>query len=412
MGINMANFIFLTNQYLPSPGATGLCVHQLAKNLVGVGNNVWVICYETKNMDLIYDGVNILPVKTPFYLENKPNEFKLLKILRRLCSLGCKLFHLNNYPLRSSALVKRYIKTVESILNKMDKVVLVSSYTPLEACIANARLKEKYANKVKSVIYSTDTLSNEMGEDGILSAEYRSTHGYKWEQYLFDRCDLALIMECHKQHYYSDLFKDYYSKFRIVNFPFMEPIKTQNESFDVKNKCPDTMILVYAGTMYRKLRNPEFLLSLLINLSHRIKIKAFFLGGGDCEDILVKAEYESHGAIEYLGMQPHAVAMQYILSADILLSVGNQESPMAPSKIYEYMSTGKPIIHTFTYEKDPCIEPLKRYENALILDQSKGISDKDMDEFISNLSEYEYDSVANKFISSTPDYSTNFLLEL
>ena len=122
-----------------------------------------------------------------------------------------------------------------------------------------------------------------------------------------------------------------------------------------------------------------------------------------------KAEIDSNGAVKYLGMQPHDTAIQYIASADVLLSIGNVESPMAPSKIYEYMATGKPIIHTYTYEKDPCIEPLNKYGNSLILkNDDKNALEKAMI-FINQITILNYEEVRSKFLTSTPYYSADLI---
>ena len=60
------NFIFLTNQYLPKPGATGLCVHQLAKELAK-DNNVWTVCYKDEDDRKAFDNVNIIKIKVRYF---------------------------------------------------------------------------------------------------------------------------------------------------------------------------------------------------------------------------------------------------------------------------------------------------------------------------------------------------------
>ena len=41
----MKQYIFLTNQYLPKPGATGMCVHNVATELAKRGESVATVCY-------------------------------------------------------------------------------------------------------------------------------------------------------------------------------------------------------------------------------------------------------------------------------------------------------------------------------------------------------------------------------
>lgn len=402
----MNTYIFLTNQYLPKPGATGVCVHQLAKYLASEGNEVFTVCYEGNEPMDCCDGVKIIRVRPPVYLQEKRNTSPIAAKLQHMESLTSKLLHITDYPLRSRTLVHRFEKAIEALMKNRSDVKIIASYTPLEAVIAAAQVKKKYGDAVKAVYYSTDTLSNEQGEDGILPASYRQECGIRWEKKLFSVYDLILIMECHKEHYFSDAFKPYWEKMRVVNFPLLVKI-TQGEC-KTKEHSGKTR-LVYAGTLYRKLRNPSFLLSILTALSREMDFEAIFLGSGDCEDILEKAEIDSRNAIRFLGMRPHEEALEYIDSADVLLSIGNAESPMAPSKIFEYMATGKPILHTYTYEKDPCLEPLRKYGNALIIKEDDKFDMNQLQAFVAAPKVVDFRTVAQIFRTSIPEYTTSLI---
>ena len=403
----MENFVFLTNQYLPKPGATGLCVHQLAKNLAAKGKNVYTICYEDEDEEKQYDGVKIIKIKIPSFLNDNQSASNIKRKYQYCMSLFSKLIHLHRYPLRSVKLVFNYIKEVDKIVSEQGKVTIVASYTPLEAVVAAMKIKKRYPSEVKIIYYSTDTLSNEQSDDGILSRKYRTRLGINWEKKLFKAFDKILIMECHKDHYYSDIFEEFKEKFSIVNFPLFEKV----DNCHSEGKSDNTKIrLVYAGTLYQKLRNPFFLNTILIGVAKELEIESFFLGGGDCEEIMEKAEIESSNSIKYLGMKPYDIAKKYISSADVLLSIGNVESPMAPSKIYEYMATGKPIIHTYTYDKDPCIEPLLQYGNALLLKYDDEDAIKKALDFINKRRFIRYEEVEKIFIKSTPSYTIDVIL--
>lgn len=85
---------------------------------------------------------------------------------------------------------------------------------------------------------------------------------------------------------------------------------------------------------------------------------------------------------------------------------------MAPSKIYEYMSTGKPIIHTYTWEKDPCIEPLMKYGNALLLNEKEEVDVNSICKFIEDSYIIPYSDVKAKFMSATPEYTADLICNL
>lgn len=399
----MGKYIFLTGLYLPKPGATGMCVHQLAKEAAKRGHDVTTICYEDGDETSEFDDVKVIKIPIPGFLrENRVNSAFVNRV-NQIRSILSKLIHIREYPLRSLSVVKCYCNELEKLIVE-GETTIVASVNPLEAVIAADRIKHRYGDKVKTVYYCADTLSNEKGDSGILPAEYRTKCGLRWEKKLFSSFDLIMIMECHKEHYYGDYFSAFKSKMKIVNFPLLSRVNATRS-----NTEGEKVKFVYAGSLYKQLRNPQYLCDVLVILSQEIDMGCVFLGGGDCSPIINSANSNSNGAIRYIGMQPHSVAMQLIYDADILLSIGNAESPMAPSKIYEYMSTGKPIIHTYTYDRDPCIEPLKKYGNAMLLKDGDSDGIEKIRAFVSNRKQLKFEDVKKNFESSTPGYSVDLI---
>lgn len=405
----MQNYIFMTNYYLPKPGATGMCVHQVAKELAKY-DNVFTICYrdegEIKNFKV--DNVKVIKIEIPEYLKNIDIQNKKLQKIRYFQSVLRKLFYIYRYPLRSDSLVNNYYLAASQIIERVDKVTVIASYTPLEAVLAAYKLKKTYKEKVKIVYYSTDTLSNEQGNNGVLPVTFREKCGIRWERKLFSLYDKIFIMECHKNYYLSKKYDIFRKKMEIVNFPLLSKFnKIEKEKKNLK-----IISFVYIGTFYKTLRNPKFMCECLINFGKERDIKVDILGGGDCNDILNRAVEESNNFIMFHGMQPHEKAMEFIYLADVLLSVGNAESPMAPSKIYEYMSTGKPIIHIYTYDKDPCLIPLERYGNSLLIKEGDIESVDKIKRFLENYKILNYEEIEKIFLTSTPQYTANILKKL
>jgi TPP-dependent 2-oxoacid decarboxylase len=59
-----------------------------------------------------------------------------------------------------------------------------------------------------------------------------------------------------------------------------------------------------------------------------------------------------------------------VRSADILVNIGEAKGKQVSSKIFEYMSTGKPIIHLAYVEDDAVSKILEKYPLALCLVQN------------------------------------------
>lgn len=108
-------------------------------------------------------------------------------------------------------------------------------------------------------------------------------------------------------------------------------------------------------------------------------------------------------------MQPHKIANEYISSASVLLSIGNSESPMAPSKIYEYMATGKPIIHFYSWDNDPCLEPLRKYGNSILVKENDNINKINIVNFLKHTNVLDYEKVRKTFITSTSEYTAKII---
>ena len=300
----MGKYIFLTGLYLPKPGATGMCVHQLAKEAVKRGHSVTTICYADGTEQESFDGVMVIKIQAPSYLQENMASSSLVKKINRVRSICSKLIHIRNYPLRSLTLVKSYYNAISGLLKESKEATIVASVNPLEAVIAAERYKKDNPDKVRIIYYCADTLSNEKGDSGLLSADYRTKCGIKWEKRLFSEFDKVFIMECHKNHYFDEAFEQFISKMEVVNFPLFTKLNIETKS--AKN---GKTTFVYAGTLYRELRNPSYLCETLIQLSNELPIEVNFLGSGDCDDILDEASQRTNGAIKRLGMQPHNIVM-------------------------------------------------------------------------------------------------------
>ena len=97
-------------------------------------------------------------------------------------------------------------------------------------------------------------------------------------------------------------------------------------------------------------------------------------------------------------------------SVHCLLSIGNLNTTQMPSKVIEYISTGKPVIHVSEIENDPVKNIAKNFNNLFIL--SEETSKKD---FFNQLNEY-YDNInsfkKDYFVKNYTAYSIAKILDL
>jgi hypothetical protein len=113
-----------------------------------------------------------------------------------------------------------------------------------------------------------------------------------------------------------------------------------------------------------------------------------------------------HGAVS------HDAALAAQVNADILISMGVKGTVFIAAKIFEYMSTGKPIIHFFSDDFDPNVPYYKEYRNAVCINVNDAI--KQNSEKIKNFIEkpsmqIRYDDLKKVFYKCEPEYTFNVI---
>jgi glycosyltransferase involved in cell wall biosynthesis len=105
----------------------------------------------------------------------------------------------------------------------------------------------------------------------------------------------------------------------------------------------ETIKLLYVGGFHKGIREPYFLYDVIQKLNNRTNIE-FILsiyGPSNGFDLSPK----DHLNIRYMGMVSREKAFELIQKADILVNVDNSNCVMSPSKIVEYIASGRPLLN-------------------------------------------------------------------
>lgn len=131
----------------------------------------------------------------------------------------------------------------------------------------------------------------------------------------------------------------------------------------------DSVNLVFAGRFYEDIRNPGYLLELFSNIKNK-RIVLHLFASGDCMNSVEKYANNSNGRIIIHNFIDEIKMDQIMISCDVLVNISNATRSFKPSKIFKYISTGKPILDIF--KKGYQDEILYRYSNGLqILEDHK-----------------------------------------
>lgn len=179
-----------------------------------------------------------------------------------------------------------------------------------------------------------------------------------------------------------------------------------------------TINVIFAGTLYAAIRNPNFFLELLTKVRKKLlprNVEIHFYGSVvDCMH-----EFESYKAAINDWIFLHGTVDQSELKhvyerADVLVNIGNVTTYQTPSKVIEYMSTGLPILNITSVADDSSIPLLQSYPAAISLYQGDGVTERlvdkvcafleqvqqvDIEDVNEILKQYKPETIANTYLS-------------
>ncbi len=397
----MSKILFITDFYYPRPTSIGISTHKITKELCDNGNEVHVLCYGDKNMiDVeMYEGVQIHYIKYRIYdrlLKFSEKNFdkiigKVTHLLAMLLIRIPGLLYLGLYPMNSITNINSIYKMIKKLHRNYNYDVVVSTYSPFDGLIAGYLLKKKNKNLL-FVLYVLDTLSNR-GKSKWFSRKWTEKMGYKWEQRIYPYADAILNMKCHENHHKKNRYKPYADKMYIVDIPLFEMKNNEDETkslFDSTNKH-----FVYTGRVLSHLTDPIYLCELFLRLCKDQDYNLHFFSSGDCEKTIIHYQKKANNKIIREGLVDRDTAIKALNDSDVLISIGCAESMKVPSKIFDYMSAKKKIIHFKKGDLDVALEYYKKYPLALIISEedSYEMNIKKIHEFLSV--ENSFDSLEN-----------------
>ena len=414
--------LIMSGTYYPRPLANGICVHQIALELKDMGYEVHVICYGNRDFKskAVFDGIFAYPVKKRLVLTlrdyaeeiHETTRGQLYYKIAMLMNKFKKVLYLPFYPMTSLSSIIGYYRAAEKLHRKHSFDIIISVYNPLDALAAGMMMKKKWKN-LKFVLYILDSLTND-GGNKYLSTEWAENKGWQWEKTIYKAADKILNLKCHEKHHQKERYQVFKDKMEVVDIPLLRPL--DNRANKPASPFEEGYLhWVYAGAIDIQYRNPKYLCQLFEAININQQYKMHFYSRGDCEDIIMDFQKRTNGHLIRHGYVGIEESVNAVSNADILISIGNSNSDMIPSKIFEYMSTGKKIIHFYQRENDSCLSYYQQYGQALLLNEKDKFEDnmEKVENFIqASQVEISYDKLKAIYYKNLPSYTANIIDEM
>ena len=195
----------------------------------------------------------------------------------------------------------------------------------------------------------------------------------------------------------------YLKKISMVQFPKLKETK------HIEKQAGLGTTLLYSGSLYGD-RKPDF----LINLSKCLPDNCKIVFCGICKNDY-EIDFLKNNGIVCKGYCSQRVLEEEIGQADFLINIGNTVKNQLPSKVIEYIATGKPIINLSQIDDCSSMRVLQNYELFLNID-AKCISENK--EIIRNyISEsigrtIPWEKIKEQYREYTPEYVANTILSV
>ena len=127
---------------------------------------------------------------------------------------------------------------------------------------------------------------------------------------------------------------------------------------------------VYAGQLNASIRDASTVLEILSTVKSS-NIQYYFIGEGQDELLRKYGDNKLKDRLHILGKMTAENCENWILSADLLLIIGNNVDIQVPSKVFSYMSYGIPIIATYKIKECSANTYLNKVPNSLLIDETE-----------------------------------------
>ena len=226
------------------------------------------------------------------------------------------------------------------------------------------KLKRNTGFKTPWIAYFMDPfayyISNRGIADGLLELERQ----------VYEQADMVLVTDEIYRENQDNAFTPYLYKtrpYRFGNFRCLDSPLVKDIFIPNKINC------VYVGSLLsEQIRSPRYLYQIINQLDERFAFHIICNQVSDAnkrvyEQLVQKKEnvhwYHNLPLTECLGIMSHT---------DILINLGNKSSNQTPSKVFDYIGTGKPIINLYSLHNDTSKYYLEKYPNKLNIYEDDG----------------------------------------
>ncbi len=398
--------LFITDDFYPNFGANSLIVKALSEQLIQNGNCVSVMSFagdRSLPQEEVWNGIHVVRIVNG---NGKSGLIDLMKKHRFVDAVtmltnwisnkigGEAIWHKENIVARCA---------IEKLINekKIDLVVTVNC--SIECSFPVYHLKRKNKISCQWLFYMLDPFATH----SYYLEHYSKRQLQKVQHKLLAACDKVLCSDVIAEEIKNCETPEIIQKLEVAEYPKIQDIRANVKIMPLDKKNTHC---VCVGSFNQQVRPANYLFDVIDRLKDT-KLVFHFVGiGWDHNNEFATAERTNcifHGEVAY------NEALSFECSCDFLINIGNKVKNQFPSKVLEYVCSGKPVIDFSKYRRGLTEKYLCNYPNALIVCEDENVNDgtEKVRRFTAaKHKQLEYAAVKECFAAATPEHVVTQLL--
>lgn len=366
----MKKILFLTRSYPDTLGsATILCMHRVLNCVAESGRyEVHALClrYPIESLEEQVGNVTVHRFNSTWWQGVRDSLQKSRKHgrLARIMEVVTKTLTIPTFPRTEPLTDRKYTRIARKLQRKYAFDLVVSEHHGLSTLLTGCRLMKDFS-ELKHVAVLWDPVKGQMATVK-LPKDYTDRRIEQVEEFAARYTTLQISTLSMKAYHTEngDIVADHRIYLDIPSILKPEP-EVPTDKLSLIHE--DGINIVFSGLLSEFYRDARPIIRLLAKTKFASSINMLFFSRGEKEAVEMAAK-DFPGRIVYHEYIPLSELHTMYRHADYLLNVSHINANMVPSKIFEYMSYGKPIISSYVTDGDSADKYVSRYAEGLCID--------------------------------------------
>ena len=371
----MKHILFILHEYYPCGSAITNCLKAIIEEMQHQNIKVDIITRKDEASLLDYEIINNVGVYRindyfNIFLKEKQKSIGIKKFIYRVL-LKFILIYRNKFQKNKQGYfnIKKAIKLSSKNMKKNNYDCVITCSFPFELHYVGNALKQKY--NIKWFAYEFDPHTYNFTFDQRFVEERK-----REEISILSLADKVFLTQEIVDYNLKNGFNELKDKYEVIPYAL---IKKQN--IEIKNNSSDKITFVYAGNFYKQIRVPDKMLDALLQLDFDFEIKLFYRCDLEIKEKLTNYQNKFGGKLLLCADATKEECDLAMANANFILNIGNDIINQTPSKVYELITFGKPIINFYNLPEDTSKSILENYPLVMNICKIDNIAIKELKDF-------------------------------